>query len=104
MKPSNDREAVSLIIDGLIERKVTIRTARDGENEDMDWNGDKEEFLDHLMSCDEGVMFVTIPEADEGTGHSFLYLVYGNDPEEVVCDHGVSLSPYLDPIVNPWWE
>lgn len=102
MKPSNDREAVSLIIDGLIERGVTISTARDGENEDMHWNGNKEDFIDHLMSCDEGVMFVTI--ADKPDVNSYVYFVYGNDPEEVVCDHTVSLSPYIDPIVNPWWE
>lgn len=100
MKPSTDREAVSLIIDGLIERGVTIRTARDGENEDMDWNGDKDHFLNHLMSCDEGVMFVDLPE---GRG-SHVYFVYGNEPYEVASDYGVSLSPYIDPIVNPWWE
>jgi hypothetical protein len=102
MKPSNDREAVSLIIDGLIAKGVTINTARDGENEDMKWNGDKKEFIDHLMSCDEGVMFVTL--ADQPDVNSFVYFVYGNDPEEVVCDHTVNLSPYVDPIVQPWWE
>lgn len=100
MKPSNDREAVSLIIDGFIEKGVVIRTARDGENEDKDWNGNKEDFLAHLMSCDEGVMFVTLPDG----GDTFVYFVYGNDPEEVACDHGVSLSPFIDPIVQPWWE
>jgi hypothetical protein len=32
------------------------------------------------------------------------YFVYGNDPEEVVCDHGVSLSPILDPLTESWWS
>lgn len=101
MKPSTDREAVSLIIDGLIERGVTITAARDGENEDYEWNGDKEKFIAHLMSCDEGVMFVSIPGC---AGNTFVYFVYGNEPYEVASDYGVSLSDYLDPIVNPWWE
>lgn len=99
MKPSNDREAISLIIDGLIEREVTPTVCRDGENEDLNYS-DKDEAIAHLMSCDESVLFVDLPDGKRG----YLYFVLGNSPEEVVCDHTVNLSPYLDPIVDPWWE
>ena len=102
MKPSNDREAISLIIDGLIERGCTPTVSRDGENEDLPYT-DKESALDWLTSCDESVLFVDLPEGAERE-NSFLLFVLGNEPEEVVCDHGISLSPYIDPIIDPWWE
>lgn len=102
MKPSNDREAMSLIIDGLIERGCKPTLSRDGENEDLPFT-DKESALDWLTSCDESVLFVDLPEGAESES-TFIYFVLGNDPEEVVCDCGVSLSPYIDPIVNPWWK
>jgi hypothetical protein len=104
MKPSNDREAISLIIDGLIERGCKPTASRDGDSEDLPYT-DKESALDWLTSCDESVLFVDLPldAASEHTS-SHIYFVLGNDPEEVACDYGVSLSPYLDPITNPWWE
>lgn len=102
MKPSNDREAISLIIDGLIERGCTPTVSRDGENEDQPYT-DKESALDWLTSCDESVLFVNLPEGAEDES-TFVYFVLGNSPEEVACDYGVSLSPYIDPITDPWWQ
>jgi len=102
MKPSNDREAISLIIDGLIAAGCTPTMSRDGGNDDLPYT-DKESALDWLTSCDESVLFVDLPEGAERKS-SHIYFVLGNDPEEVACDYGVSISPYLDPIVNPWWE
>lgn len=102
MKPSNDREAISLIIDGLIERGVTPTVSRNGADEDLPYT-DKESALGWLTSCDESVLFVNLPEG-AARESSFIYFVLGNEPEEVACDYGVSLSPYLDPIVDPWWS
>lgn len=102
MKPTNDREAISLIIDGLIERGVTPILSRNGENDDLVYT-DKESALDWLTSCDESVLLVRLPEgASRETSH--VYFVLGNAPEEVACDYGVSVAPYLDPIVYPWWQ
>lgn len=97
MKPSNDREAISLIIDGLIERGCTPTVSRDGENEDLPYN-DKDEALDWLTSCDESVLFVDLPNGQE----SYIYFVLGNSPEEVASNGAVSIEPYLDPITKPW--
>lgn len=108
MKPSTDREAISLIIDGLIAAGCKPCLVRDGEAYDYPYDeyASKGEALDDLTSCDESVLFVDLPTADPDTGvdSTFIHFVLGNDPEEVVSDHGVSLSPYLDPIVEPWWE
>lgn len=102
MKPSNDREAISLIIDGLIERGCTPTVCRDGENEDLPYT-DKKSALDWLTSCDESVLFVNLPE-DVERKSSHIYFVLGNDPKEVACDCGESVLPYLDPITDPWWK
>lgn len=100
MRPSTDYEAISLIIDGLIERGCTPTIVRDGAEEDFPYT-DKETALSNLTSCDESVLFVDLPAAAERKS-SFIYFVLGNDPEEVACDYGVSLEPYLDPIIQPW--
>lgn len=100
MRPSNDREAISLIIDGLIERGVIPTYVTDGAGETIEF-GNKEEALDWLTSCDDSRLEVFLPESQTDT---WVYFVLGNDPEEVACDYGVSLSPYIDPIVDPWWE
>lgn len=99
MKPSNDREAISLIIDGLIERGVQPIGSRDGEGETLLY-ADKKSALDWLTSCDDSALDVRLPD---GT-LTWVYFVLGNDPEEVACDMGVSLSPFIDPIIEPWWE
>lgn len=102
--PKSDKSAISLIIDGLIARGCTITNIRDGAGEDFPYTT-KEDALYNLTSCDESVMHVGMPETSEnGINESFIYFVLGNDPEEVVCDYGVSLSKYLDPITDPWWN
>lgn len=107
MIPQNDREAISLIIDGMIEQGCTPTIARDGENEDLKWEdaATVSEFLDWLTSCDESVMFVDLPKPDPESGltSSYIYFVLGNEPIEVASDGGVAAYKYVDPIVEPWW-
>ena len=101
MIPKNDREAISLIIDGLIERGCIPMMVRDGANEDHPYI-EKESALDDLTSCDESVLFVDLP-AGAKRGSSYIYFVLGNDPREVVGDYEVSVSEFLEPITDPWW-
>lgn len=102
MIPKNDREAISLIIDGLIERGCAPTVVRDGANEDHLYIT-KEAALDDLTSCDESVLFVDLP-AGAKRGSSYIYFVLGNEPREVACDYEVSVSEFLEPIVDPWWD
>lgn len=108
MIPQNDREAISLIIDGLIAKGVKPTMSRDGAGEDLPYT-DKDSALDWLTSCDDSVLFVSLPEGyvdpeQPEVKSSHIYFVLGNEPIEVACDSGVTLSPFLDPIVNPWWD
>lgn len=98
MRPSNDREAITLILDGLRERGVVVTEAFDGE--EMFKVSTTAEAVAVIMTVDEGTVYVRKPDGSE----SFIYFVLGNAPEEVACDYGVSLEEYIDPIVGPWWE
>lgn len=98
MIPSNDREAVSLIIDGLTKRGVTLDRVYDGE-EDVP-TPTKDEALSAIFSVDQAHLHVNLPDGDTG----WIFFVLGNEPIEVVCDCTVNVSPFIDPTVNPWWN
>lgn len=101
MRPSNDHEAITLILEGLSQKGVSITEVADDT-----WNLNErtvvtevQEAIDLSTGVDEAYVFVLTPDGDEG----WIRFVLGNDPEEVVCDHTVNLSEFIDPIVNPWW-
>lgn len=102
MKPSNDREAITLVLEGISQKGVTITEVMDDT-----WCPDErtqvtevQEAIDLCCGVDEAYVFVELE--DHSTG--WIRFVLGNDPEEVVCDHTVNLSEFIDPIVTPWWE
>jgi len=47
-------------------------------------------FLEELLACDEGALYVKTPSC-KGDSSRWVYLVLGNDPGELVCDHTVDL-------------
>lgn len=102
MRPSNDREAVTLILDGLTSLGMKVTSVCDDT-----WNPNETtdvstvaEAVDLVMGVDEATVYITNLDGKE----SFIYFVLGNDPEEVACDYGVSLDPHLSNIVDPWWN
>lgn len=98
MKPSNDKEAIFLILDGLREQGVMVTEVHDGEEEIP--VASVSDAVEAVTAVDMATVYVTKPNG----GESFIFFVLGNDPEEVAADYGVSLSNYIDPIVDPWWE
>jgi hypothetical protein len=105
MKPSTDREAITLILEGLEAKGCKVTQVADDT-----WNPDElttvnsvSEAVDLVTGVDEAVVYLDLPEGAE-RDQTFAFFVLGNDPEEVLNDHGVSLSPYVDPIVEPWWS
>lgn len=65
---------------------------------------DKKQAVEEAMSCDEGYFLVmekgeTSPENRIG----WVWFVYGNSPEEVVCDYTTNLSHVIEPLTEKWW-
>lgn len=100
--PSSDRAAIRQVIRALRKAGYTITGGHDGEDFFEVAADVSEDTLidDYLTVCDDS----TLHTWKDGEGNSHVYFVLGNDPEEVVCDHGVSLSPVLDPLTEGWWE
>lgn len=101
IKPKSDREAVTLIVEGL---------SQQGLMPEKVYNGDEyvevstvEEAIEEIMAVDGATLWV-----DLGKGHaprySFLFFVLGNEPYEVLADYGVTMSQFVDPICDPWWK
>lgn len=100
--PSSDKAAIRQVIRALRKAGYTITGGHDGEDFFEVAADVSEDTLidDYLTVCDDS----TLHTWKDGEGNSHVYFVLGNDPEEVVCDHGVSLSPVLDPLTEGWWE
>ena len=110
MKPSNDREAITLILEGMVKKGCSLVSVIDDT-----WNKDEvtvvtnvEQAVKLVTGVDEAFVRINLPDSPVDltgqTSDGYIYFVLGNDPEEVVCDHTVNLSEFIDPIVSPWWE
>lgn len=99
--PKSDKAAIRQVIRALRNAGYVITGGHDGEDRFTVAPDVSEDVLidDYLTVCDDSTLYVRTPDGWE----SFIYFVLGNDPEEVVCDHGVSLSPVLDPLMEGWW-
>ena len=98
MRPSNDREAITLILNGLVMAGHTITAVIDDT-----WNKDEKTYTSNVH---EALALVTsVDEAfvlfdDES---AWVYFVLGNEPEEVACNYTTNLDPDLSNITDPWW-
>lgn len=99
MKPSNDREAITLILTGLVEKGHTVYGVIDDiwDKENVTLTSDPNEAAALVCEVDEAFVYLDDREA-------YIYFVLGNDPEEVACDYTVNLDPDLSNIVDPWWS
>jgi hypothetical protein len=99
MRPSNDREAITLILEGLVNAGHTITAVIDDT-----WNKDEKTYTSDVteaVSLCTGVdeAFVLLDNESQ-----WIYFVLGNDPEEVASNYTVGLDPDLSNIVDPWWD
>lgn len=101
--PSSDKAGVRQTIRALRAADHVITAVEDGAGEVIPFGPDasEDDIIADVMSCDDGLLRVTLPDGLV-TGH--VYFVFGNDPEEVICDHTVNLSPVLDPLTEGWWN
>jgi hypothetical protein len=69
-------------------------TVFDGEEDTVKQSTSFKEIVAALRTTDEDWLYTY----RNGQKTSFIYLVYGNDPWEVICDYGVSLDDILKPV------
>ncbi len=105
MKPSNDKEAITLILEGLEKAGWRCFMVQDDVwDQDPDNNvrvASVEEAVETVTGVDEAFAYLsknTPPGPD-----AYIYFVLGNDPEEVAADYTTNLDPDLSAIVDPWW-
>lgn len=101
--PSSDKAGIRQVIRALRKAGYTLTGGHDGEDFfEVEPDVSEDKLIDELMQCDSSTLH-TRKEGEEPV-NSFVYFVLGNDPEEVVCDHGVSLEPVLGPLTEGWWS
>jgi hypothetical protein len=96
--PRDDRAGVRQTWKALTEAGYTI-VVQDGAGEEFA-GLDKKQAVAEVMSCDDGYFLVS----KDGEYVGWVWFVYGNSPEEVICDHTTNLSHVLDPLTEKWWK
>lgn len=101
MRPSNDREAITLVLTGITEAGCAVSEVMEDTwcPDDLSHVETVAEAVDLVCGVDEAYVYIDSPN-----GEGWIRFVLGNDPEEVVCDHTTNLSEFIDPITGPWWE
>jgi hypothetical protein len=96
--PSSDRAGIRQTIRALRAANYELDTVWDGE-EDVPVSNENEA-IEAITAVDDAYLYVQ----DESGKRSWVRFVLGNDPEEVICDHGESLEPVLDPLIDSWMD
>jgi hypothetical protein len=96
--PKTDEAAIRQTIRALKAAGYVLDRVHDGGEEIK--VSTEQEAIDAIMAVDDAYLFVNHADGERG---SHIRFVLGNDPEEVICDHGVSLSHVLDPLTEKWW-
>jgi hypothetical protein len=96
-RPKTDEAAARQIMTALLAAGYVLALVDDGEERIPVANAD--EAWEAIDAVEAATLHVTHPTE----GRSWLYFVLGNDPDEVLCDHGESLSPVIDPVTHAWW-
>lgn len=108
MRPSNDKEAITLILQGLVAAGHTIVSVIDDtwNKDDKTYTSDVDEAVDLITGVDEGFVLLRTKDSDDPDymDDAWIYFVLGNDPEEVACNYTVNLDPDLSNITDPWWN
>jgi hypothetical protein len=97
--PSSDKAAIRQVIRALRKAGYTLTGGHDGEDFfEAKPDESEDSLIANLTACDSSALHTW----KDGERNSHVYFVLGNEPFEVICDHGVSLSPVLDPLTRSW--
>lgn len=105
MRPSNDREAITLILEGMVAKGHSIVAVIDDtwNRDDKTYTSSVEEAVGLVCGVDEAFVLLNTAGSDHNDDDAWIYFVLGNDPEEVACDYTTNLDPDLSNITDPWW-
>ena len=86
-----ERKIVTALIDRALAEGYEL-SVDDGDNQHP-WTTDRAAVIDAIMEADEDRLYL------RKDGHTaWVFLVYGNDGWDVICDYNVSLEALLEPI------
>lgn len=95
--PESDKAAIRQTIRALRAAGYGLASVYDRE-EDTEVTTETEA-LKLITDLDDAYLFVR-----RDGKRSWVRFVMGNDPDEVIADHTVDLSPVLDPLTDKWFE
>lgn len=98
--PTTDRDGVQQTYRALTEAGYIIGV-RDGAGEDFAAPMTETDAIEEVMSCDDGYFLVFRPDQTERVG--WVYFVFGNSPEEVICDYTLNLEHVIGPLTENWF-
>lgn len=97
-KPTTDRAGVERTWDALTKAGYSIDVI-DGAGEEF-YSINRDSAIEEVMSCDDGYFIVFL----NGKRVGFIWFVFGNSPEEVICDYAVSLEYIIGPLTEGWFD
>jgi hypothetical protein len=71
------------LIERLVAAGCAILAGNNGGDEEFAFTGDLDAFIEELIACDEGHLYVSTPTAKR----RWLWLILGNSPGEIVSDY-----------------
>ena len=100
--PTSDSAGIRQVIRALRKADHVITAVDNGaEDESVQFppNASENDIIAEATATDSSYLEVRLPNGTE----SHVLFVLGNDPDEVVCDYGVSLEPVIGPLTEGWW-
>ena len=99
--PKTDEAGIRQTIRALRAADYVLVSVFDGDDDGPVKVTTEQEAVAAITAVDDAYLYVRPKDADE-TDAVWVRFVLGNDPEEVICDHLVSLSHVLDPLMERW--
>lgn len=94
-----ERKIVTKLIDNALAAGYTLRVDQGACNDPEEYTDpttDRAAVIDAIMECDEDRLFYE----KDGYNAGWVFLVYGNDGWDVICDYSIFLEDHLKPVLD----
>jgi hypothetical protein len=92
-----ERRIVRRVVRALLAADYEITVDNGDDDYEIPWSRDFKVVNAALFATDEEHLLVR-KTVGADLKNSFVFLVYGNDGWDVICDYGLSLDPIIEPI------